>query len=109
MSDSDTSTSSKRSRAPRIKLRLQIDDLRSSGTARFLTSIDAPALLPRCVADVCALLAGPLRHARTPEVRSVTVICDEMGGVAYTCGTKLDEAHKEVSCVKGQESGRERG
>lgn len=31
-----------------------------------------------------------------PPIRSITLILEEFDGVAYTCGSKLDEEHKEV-------------
>lgn len=51
--------------------------------------------LQAAVSNVLAHLY-PSSHEPPPPIRSVTLILEEFDGVAYTCGSKLDEEHKEV-------------
>lgn len=77
------------------KLRLNILDLNHPGAARFLAATNASTILANSVQTV-------LRHlyqkpsASVPGTRSVTLFLENMGGVAYTKGSDLDEDHKEI-------------
>ncbi|KAK0629897.1 peptidase of plants and bacteria-domain-containing protein [Bombardia bombarda] len=83
---------------PQPKLRLEIRDLGHSGATKFLGAVNAGDVLSAAVANVQRLLyrspADP--HTTMPPTRSVTVILRDMGGVAYTTGTDLDNDHKEI-------------
>lgn len=77
------------------KLRLNILDLNHPGAARFLAATNASTILAKSVQSV-------LRHlyqkpsANVPGTRSVTLFLENMGGVAYTKGSDLDDDHKEI-------------
>ncbi|KAK5660418.1 hypothetical protein OQA88_12961 [Cercophora sp. LCS_1] len=83
---------------PSPTLRLEIRDLSHPGAPKFLTSIDASAVLSSAVSNVQRLLyhtpSDP--HTNVPPTRSVTVILRSLDGVAYTTGTELDPDHKEI-------------
>lgn len=83
---------------PQPKIRLEVRDVLHEGARRFLSLVDASALLPRAVADVQRLLYGhPDDHTtHCPPTRSVTLILRDMDGVAYTTGSELDNDHKEI-------------
>ncbi|KKY29869.1 putative pbsp domain-containing protein [Diaporthe ampelina] len=110
---------------PLPKLRLHIQDATHPGASRFLAAVDASALLSRSVQTVLRLLyvsprhhkahddgdgeADPQRqhpattgrrparpHYTPPPTRSVTLILEDMPGVAYTKGSDLDGDHKEI-------------
>ncbi|ROW02377.1 hypothetical protein VSDG_02459 [Cytospora chrysosperma] len=80
------------------KLRLHIQDITHPGASRFLSALDASTILPRSVETVLRLLYVSNHHEahKPPPTRSVTVFLEDMGGVAYTKGTDLDEDHKEI-------------
>ncbi|KAK3323526.1 peptidase of plants and bacteria-domain-containing protein [Cercophora scortea] len=85
-------------RFPQPKLRLEIRDLDHPGTAKFLDAVNAGTVVSAAVANVQRLLyrspSDP--HTTVPPTRSVTLILRDMGGVAYTTGTDLDDDHKEI-------------
>ncbi|ROW05774.1 hypothetical protein VMCG_05268 [Cytospora schulzeri] len=83
---------------PLPKLRLHIQDITHPGASRFLSAIDASTILPQSVETVLKLLYVSNRHEvyKPPPTRSVTVFLEDMGGVAYTKGTDLDNDHKEI-------------
>ncbi|KAK3936768.1 plant basic secretory protein [Diplogelasinospora grovesii] len=89
------------------KLRLEIRDLHHAGTAKFLDAVNASTLLSRAVANVQRLLYHSPSDSTTycPRTRSVTVILRDMGGVAYTTGTELDDDHKEIHFSLGYING----
>ncbi|PWY77450.1 BSP-domain-containing protein [Aspergillus heteromorphus CBS 117.55] len=79
---------------PNPKLRLQIHDLRHSGSKSFSTLIpDVSSVLETALAP-----APPTRtfSPSIPPTRSVTVLLRDIDGVAYTTGTELDNDHKEI-------------
>ncbi|RYO91075.1 hypothetical protein DL766_003361 [Monosporascus sp. MC13-8B] len=85
---------------PLPKLRLQINDLTHAGAAVFLTSVAAESVLETGVRSVLRALyvspGSPEWKRSAPGTRSVTLVLRDMGGVAYTAGTELDDAHKEI-------------
>ncbi|KAI1855882.1 hypothetical protein JX265_012145 [Neoarthrinium moseri] len=83
---------------PVPKLRLEIRDLNHAGAGIFLHAINAASVFAACVQDVLQkLYVSPAHpHLRSPPTRSVTLILRDMGGVAYTTGTDLDDDHKEI-------------
>ncbi|KAH9883758.1 peptidase of plants and bacteria-domain-containing protein [Xylariomycetidae sp. FL2044] len=100
--DGDSSTDSKRRENVKLpRLRLHIEDLAHRGTAIFLNAINASSGTQSCVEAVQTQLytgpsaeSGPTTHL--PSTRSVTLILQDMDGVAYTTGTDLDPEHKEI-------------
>ncbi|KAF6843502.1 plant basic secretory protein [Colletotrichum musicola] len=80
------------------KLRLEIRDLNHPAAAQFLSAVNASAALAAAVHSVLNLLyespSCPSTHV--PPTRSVTLILRDMGGVAYTTGSDLDDDHKEI-------------
>ncbi|KAK4103574.1 BSP-domain-containing protein [Parathielavia hyrcaniae] len=80
------------------KLRLKLHDLGHPGSAKFLNAINAATVLPAAVENVLHLLyrSPSDRDTTVPPTRSVTLILRDMGGVAYTTGTDLDNDHKEI-------------
>ncbi|KAJ5135418.1 uncharacterized protein N7515_004696 [Penicillium bovifimosum] len=92
---------------PRPKLRLHIEDLRHAASSSFLTLIpDVASTLDEALANIIKYLYTPPPNSRTkpqpsftpsiPATRSVTVFLRDYSGVAYTTGTELDDAHKEI-------------
>lgn len=101
---------------PSARLRIHLEDLSHSAAARFTNVIPISSLLDEAIFNVQQhLFTPPVKHheeassARPPqkpikpkpewkaqEVRSVTLLLRPMDGVAYTTGTNLDEAHKEI-------------
>lgn len=80
------------------KLRLNILDLNHPGAARFLGAVNAATVLRESVQTVLELLyTSPASNIFTPPgTRSVTLYIEDMGGVAYTKGSDLDDDHKEI-------------
>ncbi|EQB44973.1 plant Basic Secretory protein [Colletotrichum gloeosporioides Cg-14] len=80
------------------KLRLEIRDLNHPAAAHFLSAVNASTALATAVHSVLNLLyespSNPTTNA--PPTRSVTLILRDMGGVAYTTGSDLDDDHKEI-------------
>ncbi|KAJ5181884.1 hypothetical protein N7449_012031 [Penicillium cf. viridicatum] len=92
---------------PQPKLRLHVEDLRHPASSAFLTLIpDLASTLDKALANIIKYLytsppksESPHRPAFTPSIpptRSVTVFLRDYSGVAYTTGTELDDAHKEI-------------
>ncbi|KAK3688547.1 peptidase of plants and bacteria-domain-containing protein [Podospora appendiculata] len=94
-------------RFPQPKLRLEIRDLDHPGTAKFLDAVNAGTVVSAAVSNVQRLLyrspGDP--HTTVPPTRSVTLILRDMGGVAYTTGTDLDDDHKEIHFSLGYING----
>lgn len=81
------------------KLRLNILALNHSGAARFLGAVNAATVLRESVQTVLKLLyTSPASEEGLvpPGTRSVTLYLEDMGGVAYTKGSDLDDDHKEI-------------
>ncbi|KAF7561700.1 hypothetical protein G7046_g2412 [Stylonectria norvegica] len=80
------------------KLRLEIRDLTHAGARTFLDAVNTTDCVSRAVQNVLRLLyASPTCRTTTlPPTRSVTLILRDMGGVAYTTGSDLDNDHKEI-------------
>ncbi|KAF7597648.1 hypothetical protein BBP40_000126 [Aspergillus hancockii] len=95
--------------APKPKLRLHVNDLRHSGCNTFLSLVPNLAFtldnalaaiiehlytVPRPTAATTA--PTPIFTPSVPPTRSVTIFLRDIGGVAYTTGTELDDDHKEI-------------
>jgi len=98
------------------RLRIHLDDLTNPATGRFTSVIPISTLLDEAILNVQHHLFTPptdsdgdVSTPRPPqkpikpkpewkpqEVRSVTLVLRPMDGVAYTTGTDLDPAHKEI-------------
>jgi hypothetical protein len=80
------------------KLRLEIRDLRHPGAKAFLDALELVDCFSEAVTNVQRLLYfQPACPTTTlPTTRSVTLILRDMGGVAYTTGSDLDDDHKEI-------------
>ncbi|KAH7314098.1 peptidase of plants and bacteria-domain-containing protein [Rhexocercosporidium sp. MPI-PUGE-AT-0058] len=91
-------SSSKASKFPLPKLRLEIRDLNHEGSLTFLKAVIASKALEKSVQSVLSLLYhSPDSQTTTiPTTRSVTLILRSMPGVAYTTGSDLDDDHKEI-------------
>ncbi|RPA85904.1 BSP-domain-containing protein [Ascobolus immersus RN42] len=73
---------------------LRIETLSHPAVALLFRALPhLPTLLPQLHTIITTLLYP---HHPPPEVRSVTLFIRPMPGVAYTTGTRLDEAHKEI-------------
>lgn len=82
---------------PTPKLRVQIHDLSHPGAALFLTHCKISCALSDAVQTVLTTLYDPTStNSHIPPTRSVTLVLEEMGGVAYTTGISLDDDHKEI-------------
>lgn len=83
---------------PVPKLRLEIRDLNHNGAGIFLHAVNASSTFASCVQNVLQqLYISPSHpHYRPPPTRSVTLVLRDMGGVAYTTGSDLDNDHKEI-------------
>ncbi|KAF3768017.1 plant basic secretory protein, partial [Cryphonectria parasitica EP155] len=77
------------------KLRLNVPDLAHPGASRLLSAIDTSAILAESVQTVLRLLYQKPSPS-VPGTRSVTLYLEDMGGVAYTKGSDLDDDHKEI-------------
>lgn len=108
----------KPSLCPKARLRIHLEDLGHPAISKFTNVIPIANLLEnaiRCVEahlfttpsdshsnDTTIARPPPQRPIPNPtwkpqEVRSLTLILRPMDGVAYTSGTDLDEAHKEIN------------
>jgi Peptidase of plants and bacteria len=73
-----------------------------TATSTFISLIDGTKLLPNAISHIIQHLYAPLRmedncrQIYVPPTRSVTLILRSMGGVAYTTGLPIDDAHKEI-------------
>ncbi|KAE8143209.1 peptidase of plants and bacteria-domain-containing protein [Aspergillus pseudotamarii] len=111
----DPSPNKRSTGPPKPKLRLQINDLRHSGSNAFLLLVpDIASTIDKALADIIDHLYTPPHpqdesHAVTtaktptptftpsiPPTRSVTFFLRDIGGVAYTTGMELDDDHKEI-------------
>jgi len=83
---------------PQPKLRLKVQDLDHPGAAKFLSAVNPATVVTAAVNNVLRLLykSPSDQHTTAPPTRSVTLILRDMGGVAYTTGTSLDNDHKEI-------------
>ncbi|KAK3196810.1 hypothetical protein K4F52_000154 [Lecanicillium sp. MT-2017a] len=83
---------------PLPKLRLEIRNLTHPAAHRALTALNLSECVATATQDVLrTLYASPADRTTTPPpTRSVTLVLRDMGGVAYTTGTELDDDHKEV-------------
>ncbi|KAJ5351429.1 hypothetical protein N7452_000403 [Penicillium brevicompactum] len=92
---------------PQPKLRLHVEDLRHPASSVFLAFIpDVASVLDRALANIVEYLYTPNNNPKAPPgqkftpslppTRSVTVFLRDYSGVAYTTGTELDDAHKEI-------------
>ncbi|KAJ5493948.1 hypothetical protein N7463_010035 [Penicillium fimorum] len=95
------------SQIPQPKLRLHVQELRHPASTAFLTLIpDVASTLDKALANIIRYLyTSPQKSGTThrpiftpsiPPTRSVTVFLRDYSGVAYTTGTELDDAHKEI-------------
>ena len=73
---------------------LEIRNLSSSGSRRFLHCIDASTILSDAIRTVQQILTP--NGESTPGVRSVTLILQDFDGVAHTTGKDIDFEHKEL-------------
>ncbi|CAG7916623.1 unnamed protein product [Penicillium olsonii] len=97
---------SESSTLPRPKIRLHVEDVRHPASSVFLAFIpDVASVLDRALANIVEHLYTPSAskaHDQSkftpsiPPTRSVTVFLRDYSGVAYTTGTELDDAHKEI-------------
>ncbi|KAK5086976.1 hypothetical protein LTR05_004147 [Lithohypha guttulata] len=119
--DLDSGLQVKQGLCPQARLRIHLDDISHPALSKFTVAIDLSNLLEVAIHNVQKHLFTPPDdmvdddttanvHQRPPpqrpipsqpvwkpqEVRSVTLILRPMDGVAYTDGTTLDEAHKEI-------------
>lgn len=80
------------------KLRLEIRDLSHPGAKRFLDAVNTSDCTANAVRNVLRLLySSPSCPTTTvPPTRSITFILRDIGGVAYTKGSDLDNDHKEI-------------
>ncbi|KXG49042.1 Uncharacterized protein family, basic secretory protein [Penicillium griseofulvum] len=92
---------------PQPKLRLHVQDLRHPASSAFLTLLpDVASTLDKALTNIIKYLyTSPPKLENTqqpfftpsiPPTRSVTVFLRDYSGVAYTTGTELDDAHKEI-------------
>lgn len=97
---------------PAARLRIHLDELSHPAIARFSQTVNLSTLLEKAILDVQRHLFTPQQDDainttterpikpvpdwEPQEVRSITLILRPMEGVAYTTGTTLDEAHKEI-------------
>ena len=108
----------KQTLCPKAKLRIHLDDITHPAIQKITQVLPLSTLIEEAIANVQAHLYTPPKHSETQtevappqhpipspnhplklqpqEVRSVTLILRPMEGVAYTTGTDLDEAHKEI-------------
>lgn len=85
------------------KLRLNILDLNHAGASRFLAATNAAEIFAKSVETVLRLLYRTSSNPGIPGTRSVTLFLEDMGGVAYTKGSDLDDDHKEIrECLSVQ-------
>uniref|UniRef100_A0A0K3CBH1 BY PROTMAP: gi/342321017/gb/EGU12955.1/ Proteophosphoglycan ppg4 [Rhodotorula glutinis ATCC 204091] n=2 Tax=Rhodotorula toruloides TaxID=5286 RepID=A0A0K3CBH1_RHOTO len=81
---------------PIPKLLLRCYDVAHPGSSAFFGT--PPSVDQKLKAGVSTVLSRlyPSPDEPPPPIRSVTLILEAFDGVAYTCGSKLDEEHKEV-------------
>ncbi|KFA77930.1 hypothetical protein S40288_02479 [Stachybotrys chartarum IBT 40288] len=83
---------------PLPKLRLEVRDLLHPGTKMFLDAVNTTDCVTAAIRNLLRLLYhSPACPTTTvPPTRSVTLILRDMGGVAFTRGSELDDDHKEI-------------
>ena len=81
---------------PNPKLLLEVRDLTHSGAAIFFASTNPSTILSHALTKVIAILYGQSANVHIPPTRSVTLVLQAMGGVAYTRGSSLDDDHKQI-------------
>jgi hypothetical protein len=96
ISDQSTSDTSKVLPQRKPLLRLEIRDLSSNGSRTFLRLIHASVALQHAVDIVLKHLYKDMHTSCIPPTRSVTLIIQDMEGVAYTTGRDIDDDHKEI-------------
>lgn len=105
--DHTSSASIVSAKIPQPKFRLHVEDLRHPASSVFLALVpDVASTLDKALANIVTHLYTSLpksqKHHRPffipsiPPTRSVTVFLRDYSGVAYTTGTELDDAHKEI-------------
>ncbi|GAA5893346.1 hypothetical protein JCM8208_004415 [Rhodotorula glutinis] len=82
---------------PLPPLHLRCLDLAHKGSDIFFQHTSSPrAVLSLAASNVLRLLYPPNSPSPPPPVRSITLHLHTFDGVAYTCGSDLDNDHKEV-------------
>ncbi|KAJ5359135.1 uncharacterized protein N7496_011548 [Penicillium cataractarum] len=113
--DQNQKISQKKVHIPKPKYRLHAEDLRHPESASFSTYIpDVATTLDTALSNIVKYLytspetGSPVDVKSAPKckrphfvpfippTRSVTLFLRDFGGVAYTTGTELDDAHKEI-------------
>ncbi|OQE41025.1 hypothetical protein PENCOP_c005G01016 [Penicillium coprophilum] len=95
------------SQVPQPKLRLHVQEVRHPASSTFLTLIpNVASTLDKALENIIKYLyTSPPKSKNThrpiftpsiPPTRSVTIFLRDYSGVAYTTGTELDDAHKEI-------------
>ena len=74
--------------------RIELRDVASKGTQRFLHAVDISSIVQDAVRTVHKILTPRLEG--TPNVRSITLVLRDFAGVAYTTGKDIDFEHKEI-------------
>ena len=77
-------------------LRLHFNDICHPASSSFTTLIDCGRLIPNAIKHILAHLYTPYGLGHIPQVRVITIVLRQMGGVAYTTGCDYDEMHKEM-------------
>ncbi|KAI4180901.1 MAG: hypothetical protein LQ348_005127 [Seirophora lacunosa] len=82
---------------PTCKLRIECHDLYHDGAEVFFSNSKVSCDLSAAVTTVLSTLYTPSQsNSHIPPVRSVTLVLEEMGILAYTTGMELDNDHKEI-------------
>ena len=88
------------------KLRFRCNDLSHAGARIFFSNTDPSIDIREVVDTVLGILYVPsATNDHIPPVRSVTLVLEDMGGVAYTKGMDLDNDHKEIHLCLSYVSG----
>jgi hypothetical protein len=95
-SDQPSSATSKVVPPRKPLLRLELRDLSSDGSRAFLRLVHASSALQDAVNAVLKLLYKDMHVSCIPPTRSVTLVLEDMDGVAYTTGRAIDNDHKEI-------------
>ncbi|KAL6807824.1 plant basic secretory protein [Trichoderma sp. SZMC 28013] len=79
-------------------IQLQVRDLKHPGSKRFLGAVNAADLLTTGTLNVLKLLYNtpPGPETTVPPTKSVTLVLEDMPGVAYTVGHNDDNNVKEI-------------
>ncbi|KAJ6013555.1 hypothetical protein N7540_008146 [Penicillium herquei] len=97
---------------PQPKLRIHVEELRHSASSSFFLLIpDATEVFDKALRNIIRYLYTspdpsekvtdgrrriPSFQPSVPPTRSITLLLRDIAGVAYTTGTELDDAHKEI-------------